>query len=186
MTGASLYPRQRPCPSPVPCLSRGWGASSLTPARWPLAHRFLGLHVWPSPAAQSPRGQDFTASWQRADTQALWPRPSQSDCGHSAPLRGSSQPLPRGPPSSQPSSGLLVPSADPLHLQSGPVDTVSPRQLASRGLLGQASAWHPPSCCWMNLQPRALLGPSRPPYLAACSTFPPEVQQAAQTAPHPK
>ena len=145
MTGASLYPRQRPCPSPVPCLSRGWGASSLTPARWPLAHRFLGLHVWPSPAAQSPRGQDFTASWQKADTQALWPRPSQSDCGHSAPLRGSSQPLPRGPPSSQPSSGLLVPSADPLHLQSAlwillphgglPVGAYSARHLLGTHLL---------------------------------------------------
>lgn len=55
-----------PCPLPP----SGVGASSLTPARWPLARRFLGLHVWPSPAAQSPRGQDFTASWQRADTQA--------------------------------------------------------------------------------------------------------------------
>ena len=41
-----------PCPLPP-----SGGTSSLTPARWPLAHRFLGLHVWPSPAAPLTEGR---------------------------------------------------------------------------------------------------------------------------------
>lgn len=53
--------RGLPVPTPVslslPCpLPPSVGTSSLTPARWPLAHRFLGFHVWPSPAAPLTKG----------------------------------------------------------------------------------------------------------------------------------
>lgn len=122
----SLGPAAQPPPLASASLS---GASSLTPAWQPLACWFLRLCARPGPAPQITEGPGpFTASRQRANTQTLWPRPSQSDCGHCAHLFHEAHPPPDPLRPSSPSSRADLVSACPMV-------TAAPWPLAIRGLL---------------------------------------------------